>query len=225
MKNKDVFPSDEPGFDSFQDNLVKQATANKVAWVIDAAQLGLLTPLQAKWALNWAICKVKTNATTAQRKAKNQAKAAYKKQLRIFIKGQIQGNVNMTDDERILCGVTPHKTTRTPAVKPDTTPTVTVETANGEVAHIFCKQQQGNDGSSLRAKPDGIKKVKVVYIVSATAPASPAACINTVYSGKTKITLQFDVADAGKKFYGFACWVNSKDEQGPWSVLFSGSVS
>ena len=225
MTNKDVFPKDNAGFDSFQDNMVKQATTNKVAWVIDVTQLGFLTPLQQKWVLYYGQCKIKANATAAQRKARDLAKAAYMKQMRVFVKGQIQGNVNMTDDERVECGVKPHKTGKTPAVKPKTTPSVTVETANGEVANIFCKQQPGNDGSSLRGKPDGVAKVKVVYIVSDTPPASPAACTNTVYSGKTKITIQFDVADAGKKFYGYACWVNSKDEQGPWSTLFGGSVS
>ncbi len=225
MAQQDVFPKNNEGFDAFQDNMVKQATTNKVAWVIDATQLGLLPPLQAKWAAAYGPCKIKGNATAVQRKARDLAKAAYMKQMRLFIKSQIQNNPNMTDDNKLQCGVKPHKTTRTPVAVPNTTPVVTIEQQTGSSTIFNCRQQPGEDGSSKRGKPDGVAKVKMVWAIAATPPASPDFCNNSQYSGKTKSVVQFDTINRGKTFYGFACWVNSKDQQGPWSNLFGGNIS
>ena len=227
MKNNDVFPTDDFGFDSFESNFITVVNANKLAWVIDPTQLGFLPPLQTKWSNAFAPCKVKVSSTATQRKAKNMAKAAFVKQLRLFIKSQIQTNPNITDDQRVTLGLKPHKGNRSKSTKPTDTPTVTVENANGELVKIFCKQQPGNDGASRRGKPDGVKKVKVVYVVSATntPPKDPTACTQNVYSGKTAINIQLSVGDRGSYIFGYACWVNGLDQQGPWSALFSGLIS
>ena len=60
----------------------------------------------------------------------------------------------------------------------------------------------------------------MVYFIGTAAPASAEACTLFKTMSRTPITMSFTAAQSGQRLYGFGCWVNTKDQQGPWSEMF-----
>ena len=224
MPTNRSIPDKDTEFDNYQSNLVNLCTANQVAWGISLPQLNALTPLQTGWVATWNACKNKNSATLVQRAAKNAAKASYVAKLRIFIQAQIQYNTVMTDAQKLQCGVTPHSTAHTPVPTPESRPEIDAQAGVGNTILLRYRQEMGLDGTSRRAKPDGVDFCKIVYMVATTPPAGPEACANSLYSSRSPEKMDFTTGQSGKKLFGFGCWVNSRHEEGPFSDMFQCTI-
>ena len=225
MKKHDVIPSNDLKFDTFQSNLISLCTANQVAWGITLVLLTALTPLQAAWTAALIVCKERKNSTQAQRTAKNAARKAFEAKLRPFIQSHIQQNTVMSDASKQQCGVNPHKAIKTPVPAPADAPVIMIKAPGNGVVELFFHQPPRADGSSSRGKPSGVANCKYVYMIGATAPTKVEQCNLCAYSSRNPLRLTFDPGMKGQHIWGFACWVNSKNQQGPWSDSFDTTIN
>jgi len=113
-----------------------------------------------------------------------------------------------------------------PSARPSITTAPTVKAKAGEGATIGFECRVASDSSRTSRHPDA-DGVEVRYNVGTTAPANPAACTRSHTNKKARFSIELDIADAGKKFYGFVRWVNLSDssKNGPWSLMVSVTIT
>ncbi len=133
MATPDILPPSDSDFDTLQAILVAAVILNAAGWNIPATEITKLTDKQAIWAAAWLIAKDKQNSTSAQKKAKDLARAAYEKVLRPFIQKWIYRNEDMDAADVEACGLKPRDTTHTPAVKPEAATVKVVRGVTGEL--------------------------------------------------------------------------------------------
>ena len=119
MSSIDVLPAPDHEFDTLQGILVAAVTLKLIPWDIPATELAKLTAKKTIWDAIWLIAKDKQNSTSAQKKAKDVARAGYSKVLRPFIQKWIYRNENMDDSDIETCGLKPRDPNHTPANIPD----------------------------------------------------------------------------------------------------------
>ncbi|MHB8401624.1 MAG: hypothetical protein ACYDCN_06385 [Bacteroidia bacterium] len=216
----------DSGFDSFQKNFINVLIAYYIAWAIRVADEANLITLQTTWTAAFATGgkNMVATRTKQQVKAKTVARKNYEAAIRQFVKQWIKANPLISDAQRVSMGVTVSKTTRTPVAIPDTDPLLSISPGSGSQLIIGFRQRPHvitSANSMLRsvAKPKGYHAVRIYYVVGGTAPTSIAGCNTTVGMTKSPHKLRFNAADAGKTVYLFACWVNTKEQEGPLTAL------
>lgn len=220
MNNSQNIPSKDSLFDNFQTDLVTAVTDNATAWGITTGELTALTAAQTPWTGTWAIAKNKDNRTSAQVLAKITARKNYEAVLRPFIQTRIQGNPLMTAADKLLCGIKPRDTVRTRIPVPTGTPLITIVNEAGNSVVIYFHPPQGEPGSTLRGKPKGVTGMVIAIATDVTEPPkNPDECNNREILTRSPKRYTFDPGARGKTVYFFACWVNAKGEQGPWTNL------
>ena len=229
--NTNYIPRQDADFDSFQKNLINVLIPNYTTWGITAADETNLITLQTAWAAAYATGgKNMLETRTSQNvKAKTDARKVYEAAIRLFVKRWIKVNPLISDAERVSMGVTVNKTTLTAAPVPDTAPQINISPASGSQLIVDFKQKPNVITSAnvlLRsvAKPKGYHAVKLYYVVGGPAPAGIANCNASVGMTKTGHRLRFNPADAGKTVYMFACWVNTKEQEGPLTALITAVI-
>ncbi len=225
MATNDVLPSQDAKFDNFQSNLIDVVSTNATAWGITAPEVAALTGAQTPWTSTWAVAKVKTNRTTAQIKAKDDARKAFALVLRPFIQTRIQLNPLLTDADKLTCGIKPRDTVRTRIPAPTATPQLTFVNGPGNGMSLYFNPPKGEDGSSTRGKPKGVAAVKLAIQMGGDPPKSPEDCKNSVTLTRSPKRFSSEPGKAGQPVYAFGCWVNAKGEEGPWSSLVQGIMT
>lgn len=221
MNKSDYLPSQDAKFDIFQDDLIGTVSAHVVAWGITPTEIAALTAAQTPWEAAWSVAKNKDNRTRAQITAKKLARKNYTGVLRPFIQTRIQRNPLLTADDIVLCGLKPRDTVRTRIPAPTGTPEITVMNGPGNTVTMYFKSPQGTDGSSQRGKPKGVAALLLVFLRSSgpmpMPPVNPQQCPERVLVSRSPKRFTFEPEDIGQRVYFFACWVNAKGEQGPWT--------
>ena len=136
MATPDILPASDSDFDTLQAILVAAVITHAITWNIPAGEITKLTDKQTIWAAAWLIAKDKQNSTTAQKKAKDLARKAYAKVLRVFIQKWIYRNESMDAADIEECGLKPHDTSHTPATKPEAT---TVKLERGATSELISR--------------------------------------------------------------------------------------
>lgn len=225
MASNDILPNQDAKFDNFQSNLVSIVTTNATAWGITTGEIDALTDAQTPWTDTWLVAKVKTNRTSAQIKAKDDARKAYSAVLRPFIQTRIQLNPLLTDADKLTCGIKPRDTVRTRIPAPNATPQITLLNGAGNSMSLYFSPPRGEDGSSSRGKPKGVAAIKLAVQMGGDAPNSPEDCRNTLTLTRSPKRFSSDPGKAGQSIYVFGCWLNAKGEEGPWSSLVQGIMT
>ena len=230
---KNYIPSQDAGFDNWQRNLINLIIAYYVAWAIAAADEANLITLQTTWVADYATGGKLMAATRTKQQvaAKTAARKVYEKAIRVFVTRWVKGNTLISNAQRAAMGVTVSKTTRTPVQVPDTAPTLTIASGSGSQLIIGFRQAPHvitslpTERSAVKkAKPKGYHAVRLYYVVGGTAPTSTAGCNVVIGMTKSPHKLRFNAADAGKTVYFFACWVNTKEQEGPLTPLHTAVV-
>lgn len=215
----DYIPRKDHAFFMFQKNLSKHVQDNMLEWNINAAAVNKLqtarTPYEAAYNRNSnKATGTKTDVTT-HRKQRN----AYTKVLRAFVKEQIAGNTAVTNPQRIGMGLKPLNDKKGKRSGIEAIPMVSAKTMNGGWIKMDVRMETDSTRSSMHPLADAIE---VIYVVGNNAPASHKDCTTTIFSTKAKFIIKLDVADAGKKIFGYARYKNirNNNKSGPWSALF-----
>ena len=223
----------DAGFDNWQKNFINVIIAYYVAWAIAAADEANLLTLQTTWTADYATGGKLMAATRTKQQvaAKTAARKVYEKAIRSFVNRWVKGNTLISNAQRAAMGVTVSKTTRTPVQIPDTAPTLTIASGSGSQLIVGFRQAPHvitslptQRSATKKAKPNGYHSVRLYYVVGGTAPTSTAGCNVVIGMTKSPHKLRFNAADAGKTVYMYACWVNTKEQEGPLTPLHTAVV-
>jgi len=222
----DYIPRPDADFDGFQKNLINVLIPNYTTWGIATSDETNLITLQTAWdkAYTTGGKNMIATRTMQQVKAKTVARKAYEAAIRVFVNRWIRHNTLISDAQRVSMGIVVSKTTKTAVAIPDTDPLLSISPGSGAQLIIAFKQRphvitSANVMFRSAAKPKGYHAVRIYYIVGGTPPTSTTGCNTTVGMTKSPHKLRFNPADAGKTVYMFACWVNTKEQEGPLTAL------
>jgi hypothetical protein len=221
MSNRDYVPKTDAEFDSWQQNLLSQLKKDKPRFALADATETSLGDLQADWQTNYAAHLSAQTEAAAKRAAKDEARAAFIAALRLQVQ-QTQHTPGVTDADRAALGVSPRDSVRTAAPVPATRPVATIE-AGLSLRHTINFFDEGTPNA--RRKPDGVLGCEIWCKVGDPAPTDPAQLVFVALDTATPYIKNFDGADAGKTAYYRLRWTNTRSEAGPWSQLYSATVT
>ena len=216
--SKDIIPSKDSEYNTFQNNVIASATTNAVAWGIPNTVITSITGFQTTWVGAYATYLDPALRTSGITQAKNDARFALTGPLRSLLQQYIQPNPAATPQQRVDMGIKPIDGRRTRSKIPETMPQVDLKNIGGHQVKIFFKQGVDEQGVSRRGKPEGVNRCNIVYKVGDPAPASFADCPVQVDASRSPLLIVFDPEDADKKLYVFARWVNPRNEGGAWTT-------
>jgi len=222
MSKTSYIPRIDEDFDSWQKSFMTITVANATSWGIPPAEVTALTTLQTSWTTAFAAGGKgqKTTRTSQQTKAKTVARKAFEKPIRVFVKRWIAVNPLVSDAQRIALRVTVFDTVRTREGRPASIPDVNISYARGgQLVFKFRQEADATTGKSKRGKPAGVHGMKIYYKLNDPSPVTADDCNKSQTFTRSPGRLVFSPADAGKKFYAFCCWINSRQEEGPFTQL------
>lgn len=221
MSSKDYIPKTDAEFDSWQQNLLSQLKKNKAKFALADAAEASLGDLQSDWQTKYAAHVSAQTEAAAKRAAKDEARDAYITELRKQVQ-QTQHTPGVTDEDRAALGLSPRDTVRTAAPVPETRPVATIE-AGISLRHTINFFDEGTPNA--RRKPEGVMGCEIWCKVGDPAPTDPAQLAFVALDTATPYIKTFDGADAGKTAYYRLRWLNTRSEPGPWSQLYSATVT
>ena len=221
MSNKDYIPKTDAEFDSWQQNLLSQLKKDKAKFALADAAETSLGELQATWQGTYAAHLSAQTEAASKRAAKDTARDTFISELRRQVQ-QTQHTPGVTDADRAALGLSPRDTTRTAAPVPATRPVATIE-AGLSLRHTINFFDEGTPNA--RRKPDGVLGCEIWCKVGDPAPTDPAQLVFVALDTATPYIKNFDGADAGKIVYYRLRWLNTHGEPGPWSQLYSATVT
>jgi hypothetical protein len=220
MPDRHVFPPKDADFNDYVQHAEPYLIANKVRLKIDSIDTELLTNRFIAWNNVYPQSQDPERRTTAITKNKNIARKQLEAQIRKIF-ADIPKSL-LTVDDRTTLNLKERDTQPTPAPVPATIPLIELEGHQGHQVFVRYKQEGGERGSSRRgAKPAKISRLEFIYKTGDPAPANPEACNHVLDISRTPHKLRFEPTDSGKRFYGFARWVNTRNQPGPWTDLLS----
>jgi hypothetical protein len=160
-----------------------------------------------------------TRTKTAVR-VKNSARDALKKAIRQAVKEYLTHNHVLTEEDRDALGLPIHKTSRIRVGIPDGRPQFSIVQLPGSRLKVHFHALD-NDGTKSFAKPPGVHAIEIVWALLDAPPEAYEELIHSVTDSRSPHVFQFDLPDAGKRFYCCARWENTRCEKGPWSEIQS----
>ncbi len=223
-KGDDYIPNGNVDFYNWQKTMVTYASTRLVGWGIAPGDFTPITTEQAIYDPLYQIFIKKGQRNSGDITDHNDERKIYEKLLRDFVKGFIASNKKVTNAQREAMKITVPDTTRSQRPKIDTEPIVNATSASGARVKIECRVAKDQTRPSMHPDADA---VEARYIVATTAPANPAACSQVTASSKARFKIENDIADAGKKIYGFCRWKNNSDnsKSSPWSKMFTVTIT
>jgi len=219
--NSDPIPKKDADFNSLVIVFVPYlSSAHNPALGITPGQQAAMDGGLAAWTPAYAATLNSATVTSTAVAVKNEARAAFEAVLRPIIR-QLKANPAVTDDMLIAMGLRPRSHTHTRAAVPTTAPQLTLR--NGlHLEHILVIQDSTSPHSKI--KPDGVKGWRLYCKVGGTVPADTGEMTLLDLPSKSTYSARFTGAQAGQVAYYRACWVNTHNENGPWSDLVSGTI-
>jgi hypothetical protein len=153
---------------------------------------------------------------------KNIAKREAKGSVRYFVNYHINGNPNVTTDQRIVCGLTVYDHTKTPADVLEIFPMLD-EFSHPAIGRVKFKMVDSKHRK--KAKPDHVHGTEMKYTVRAEKVDNPKHMEHSEFTAKMTATLQFDVELVGKYISVVFRFVNTRGQKGPWSPVYHIMIS
>ena len=221
-RERDYIPSNAVQFMVFIKNLVDyvedQVNVDPPIWThVDGKRFeALVDKYQAfEKAHNLALTAATPGNITARRTAQDDVTH----EMRGFV-NQFLRFAPVTNADRVNMGIPNHDTIRTPTPVPSSVPEIEAITAVIRVIGIRMR----NYGAASWAKPDHVHRMKLRWALLETRPGHVDELPNTTSATANPITLNFDEFERGKRIYYAGRWLNSKEENGPWSDIESAII-
>ena len=220
MSNSDFIPRPDAEFNVWQGNLILLIDDNAGDWGITAADITALKARQTVWDSSFVRASNKQNRSTADVRAKDDARAPYEKMLRSFIAQWLANNSKVTDSDRDRLDITVKSGTRTPVPVPATSPIGKIDfsTRQQHILHVVDSITNG------KAKPEGVQGCEIWMKTGGEAPKEDSDFVYQGIDTKSPFTVSFLVTDIGKIVYYRLRWINKRGQTGPWSSTVSAIV-
>ena len=219
---KDYVPQNDADFNSWQANLVEITEANLIPWGILAADFTILQTAQTLWNTAYADAEIKTDRSSAEVKAKVEARAAYEAALRTFYMQWLAGNTRVSTKDRERMELTVKVDSRKPTPMPTTSPVGQVDFSL-RLHHLVSFVDSTTP--SRKAKPEGTHGCEIWTKVDGAAPAKANEFTYLGTATRSPYKVAFDGDQQGKIAYYMLRWVNMREEHGPWSSVISATVA
>jgi hypothetical protein len=207
---KDYIPSNDDQFLDWAKNLYNYALANFARWEVPspAAPLG---GLLGAYITALAAAK-KPNRGRVDVLVKNEAKAALKKAIRIYVKAYLINNPLVTDEDKLAMGLPIHKKTKSPVPVPTTAPRLEFDTRTRRRIVIGYK----DEGSERRGKPEHVHGIEIRWAILDAPPANIVELTNSSFDTDPPLILDFEEYQRGKRVYLCGRWeIRREGEKGP----------
>lgn len=209
----DYIPARDADCLQFLTNAGSYINANSTALGVPTARASLL--MSQVTAFGSALGTHTTAQTAAQsaRAAKDAARDAVVATARQIV-ATLQSNTAVTPAQKEAIGIPVHDSGRSPVPPPSVLPGVVLETTRRLEQTLRIVDSAD---PTRKAKPQGVSAWQVFVKVGPTQPTDTDDCSLATTSGKSKVTLSFGGADAGKTAWLMVRAVNNKGEAGPAS--------
>lgn len=218
--SQDYIPSADSEFYTWEQTFMTYATANTVAIGLAVGDLTAVNSAQGEFEVAYLDNDAKQNAARAARQLKDDKRALFEKAIREVVR-KLQATKLCSNEEKQALGITVRDGTMSPAASAATRPVLQVDTSEpGRLIVAFADAGT----PTKKAKPAGVSACLLQYKKGGTAPACDADWQFLGLDSATPYLAVFDSADAGAPVWIRGCWVNSRQEQGPWSATLSTRV-
>ena len=223
MSNPDFLPAKDQAFLVWALNFTTALVSMLVRIGFPESVFQELMALRNTFSEKLTTAEAPATRTKAAVQAKNNARKAFEKRLRQVIKEYLTYNHALTDEDRDDLGLPIYKTTRTPVPPPTGKADFTIEPLGGSrlVIHFHAHDEERERAN---AKPFGVRGVEIIWAVLDVPPTSYNELAHSVFDTRSPYTFQFDLADAGKRFYCCLRWENTTGQKGPWSEIQSAII-
>ena len=218
----DYVPGPDAEFDSWQQTWVTYAVANAAALGLDPiVDIPAIQAAQTAWDTDYDGHLTAAAAAQAATAAKDDERATYMAMLRSFSQ-QIQKRTGTTDEQRGALGITIPDTEPTPVPPPTTAPVLNIVTSE-RLRHVVEASKTALEGGGL-GKPTGVRGVQLWRKIGDPAPVDESDLEFVSEFTRTRMTLDYQMAQGGLTVYYQARGVGTSGDTGPWGELVSATV-
>jgi hypothetical protein len=210
----DYIPIKDEKFLDWADNLYNYALNHFTAWNIPSPQTDY-GPLLTAYRIAFQTA-LNPNRGKVDVLAKNEAKDALKKEIRIYVRAYLINNPAVTDEDKTAMGLPIHKTTHTPVSVPTTAPQLFISTETRRRLTITYR----DEGSDRRGKPHGVHGIEVKWAILDDPPTDISFLINSAFDTKPPLNIDFEEHNRGKKVFLCGRWeIQREGEKGPFGDI------
>jgi hypothetical protein len=142
--------------------------------------------------------------------------------VRLFVNYHINGNPNVTFDQRRVCGLTVHDKIPTRAPLPHTFP-VLKELIQRIKACIEIQAVDSESGK--KSKPDHVQGVEVIFWIGPKPAEHIRELLRSLYMTHMSFSIQL-TDDESTQYFSFSMrYENTRGEKGPWSPIYHVVIS
>jgi hypothetical protein len=215
----DYIPTNDGIFLTWVKTLFAYVAEHAALWGLLPDSWAHITPLITDYetAYNKAQDPNRGKADTA---LKNSTRNVLKKNVRQFVKGFLEYNPAVTDDDRERMGLPVHDTKPTPVPAPDSIPVPLAKTPFAGVVELHVT----DSASERKAKPAGVHGFETCWAVLDTPPTDWTQLARSSFSTRTPLRLSFSGNERGKTLYFALRWENNRGVKGPWTDIMSAVI-
>jgi hypothetical protein len=210
----DYIPTNDGDFLRWVKALIAYVIAHAASWGLLPSSWEYLLPMITEYedAYNKAQDPNRGKADVA---LKNSTRNVLKKNVRLFVKGFLEYNPAVSDDDRERMGLPIHDTKPTPVDDPNSLPVALVKTPFPGVIELHVTDSI----SGRKAKPAGVHGFEIVWAILDTPPTDWSQLTYSSFSTRTPFRLSFSGNDRGKIVYFALRWENTRGVKGPWTEI------
>jgi len=217
----DYVPRSDGDFNNWQRNLLTIAAENATTWEIPATRITDLKNTGKVWEGKYDKTINRQNRTSADVRAKEDARVTYVEQLRKFVAQYLTFNDKVEDSDRERMGLTIRSGSHTPVSVPTTSPMVSID-FSVRLQHNFTIVDDSLP--TRRSKPAGVFGCEVWAKIDGEAPKDASELSYQSTATKSSHTINFEGNKSGKIVYYWFRWINRRQQPGPWSAMHSAII-
>jgi hypothetical protein len=216
--SKNFIPRPDAVFNEWQGTLVNYVRVKLPVWNVPQEDFTALTTLQTDFSAKYAKAENPETRTPAAVTAKIEARNAYEKGMRTFVKEHLTNNHRVTDEDRRNMQLPIHDTKPTPVDPPKSMVLGRIDFSVHQQHTVHVEDSAG------KGRPDNAHGFEAWRKTGGEPPTSDDDFRYAGFSPSTTLTLDYPLADVGKTVYYRFRWVNRRNQPGPWSEAVISAV-
>lgn len=217
----DYVPRSDGNFNNWQKNLLAIAAENFTNWSIPIERITDLQNTGTNWEGKYNKTINRQDRTTADVRAKEDARLAYVEQLRKFVAQYLSFNDKVEDSDRERMGLTVRSGSHTPVAVPTSSPMVSID-FSVRLQHNFTIVDDSLP--TRRSKPTGVLGCEIWAKIDGEAPKEASELSYQSTATKSSHLINFEGNKTGKVVYYWLRWINKRQQTGPWSAMYSAII-
>jgi hypothetical protein len=217
----DYVPRSDGNFNNWQKNLLAIAAENFTNWSIPIERITDLQNTGTNWEGKYNKTINRQDRTTADVRAKEDARLAYVEQLRKFVAQYLSFNDKVEDSDRERMGLTVRSGSHTPVAVPTSSPMVSID-FSVRLQHNFTIVDDSLP--TRRSKPTGVLGCEIWAKIDGEAPKEASELSYQSTATKSSHLINFEGNKTGKVVYYWFRWINKRQQTGPWSAMYSAII-